>query len=89
MRCLCEHYLETDNGYCCLERQRLLDENAELREKLARASAEIKRLRAEPMRKGSSVICPGTNENKRGACLGSPLLYIRGEVNSRWRRTRR
>lgn len=47
MRCLCEHYLETDNGYCCLERQRLLDENAELREKLARASAEIKRLRAE------------------------------------------
>ena len=47
MRCLCEHYMETDNGWCCLERQRLRDENAELREKLARAKAEIKRLRAE------------------------------------------
>ena len=47
MRCLCEHYRETANGYCCLERQRLLDESAELKEKLARANAEIKRLRAE------------------------------------------
>lgn len=47
MRCLCEHYLETASGYCCLERQRLLDQNAELKEELARAKAEIKRLRAE------------------------------------------
>lgn len=47
MRCLCEHYRETDNGWCCLERQRLLDEKAELKEKLARANAQIKRLRAQ------------------------------------------
>ena len=47
MRCLCPHYQETDGGWCCLETLRQRDENAELKEALARANAEIKRLRAE------------------------------------------
>ena len=47
MRCLCPHYQETDGGWCCLETLRQRDEKAELKEALARANAEIKRLKAE------------------------------------------
>ena len=39
MRCLCPHYQETEGGWCCLETLRQRDENAELKEALARANA--------------------------------------------------
>ena len=47
MRCQCPFYTETSGGWCCLERQRLMDEIAELREKLSQAQSQIKRLRDE------------------------------------------